>query len=530
MNTLRNILLMLCLSITLAYGQGHDHGDHGHDHGDHGHDHDDHGGHDDGPGHDDHGPGSVAVTIWNDSHEYFIEYGMPAAGETVDMLIHITHLAGWQAVKQGELEIVQIPERGPAKTTRLDAPIRPGIYKTSLKFPIAGNWQVDLKMLDAGQVVSQTRIPVEVFQDENHFPSEDDHADHGVSLLKEQQWRTAFNTQPVTRRPLYNSISGNGVLMPTTQGQARVSAPLRGRFEIADVMLGAQVKQGQVLGYLQPTLGQADDPAGLNAAVAQAELAATYAEQEHARLKRLHDREIVAAARVREAEKEWRLAQQHLTAAKQRLQQASAAPNAAHRQPLIAPIAGTLVAIDGVSGSFVESGTTLFRIVDLSTIWLKAQVPASQLAGQAQPQDALFQLEGSTEFIRISDLGGKLLTVGSIIDPETRRMTVIYQLPNPQKTMRVGAFAEVSLLLGDGKPQIAIPRSAVLEEKGQAMVYVQTGGESFESRWVRLGSTQGDWVQVVDGLNEGERVVTQGAYGVQLASKADVVPDHGHAH
>jgi multidrug efflux pump subunit AcrA (membrane-fusion protein) len=59
---------------------------------------------------------------------------------------------------------------------------------------------------------------------------------------------------------------------------------------------------------------------------------------------------------------------------------------------------------------------------------------------------------------------------------------------------------------------------------------VQLGGETFEKRDLTLGIRDGDWVQVLSGVKEGERVVTKGAYAVKLASMSSAIPAHGHAH
>jgi membrane fusion protein, heavy metal efflux system len=70
----------------------------------------------------------------------------------------------------------------------------------------------------------------------------------------------------------------------------------------------------------------------------------------------------------------------------------------------------------------------------------------------------------------------------------------------------------------------------VLDEGGLSVVFVMIGGESFERRQVRLGAREGDWVEVLDGLTPGQRVVSRGAYLVKLASTGTAQIGHGHAH
>jgi cobalt-zinc-cadmium efflux system membrane fusion protein len=77
---------------------------------------------------------------------------------------------------------------------------------------------------------------------------------------------------------------------------------------------------------------------------------------------------------------------------------------------------------------------------------------------------------------------------------------------------------------------VAIPDSAIVEEGGQPVAFVQVSGETFQKRELTLGIRDGNWVQVLSGVTEGERVVTKGAMAIRLASASSVIPAHGHAH
>ena len=77
---------------------------------------------------------------------------------------------------------------------------------------------------------------------------------------------------------------------------------------------------------------------------------------------------------------------------------------------------------------------------------------------------------------------------------------------------------------------LAIPESALVDEDGRPTVYVQVDGESFRKRDVELGIRDGDFVEVKQGLNEGERIVVKGGYADRLASVSAVIPAHGHTH
>jgi membrane fusion protein, heavy metal efflux system len=75
-----------------------------------------------------------------------------------------------------------------------------------------------------------------------------------------------------------------------------------------------------------------------------------------------------------------------------------------------------------------------------------------------------------------------------------------------------------------------VPTSALVDEDGRAVVFVQLSGETFEKRDLELGIRDGAYVQILSGVSEGERVVTQGAYAIRLASVSTTIPAHGHSH
>jgi hypothetical protein len=89
---------------------------------------------------------------------------------------------------------------------------------------------------------------------------------------------------------------------------------------------------------------------------------------------------------------------------------------------------------------------------------------------------------------------------------------------------------ELALYTNSIKEAITIPRSALIEEYGSYFAMVQLTGESFEKRLVKPGLDNGDTVQIIDGIELGEMVVTEGAYQIKMASMASSIPAHGHTH
>jgi multidrug efflux pump subunit AcrA (membrane-fusion protein) len=107
---------------------------------------------------------------------------------------------------------------------------------------------------------------------------------------------------------------------------------------------------------------------------------------------------------------------------------------------------------------------------------------------------------------------------------------VIYEVANGDGTFRIGMNAQVGVGTGEGAQGVVIPSSAVLDEDGRPIAYVQADGERFEKRELTVGGADRDRTLVLSGIAAGERVVTGAAYQVRLASLSTAVPPHGHEH
>lgn len=116
------------------------------------------------------------------------------------------------------------------------------------------------------------------------------------------------------------------------------------------------------------------------------------------------------------------------------------------------------------------------------------------------------------------------------VEAGTRTVPLIYEVKNPDNLLRVGQSVNLFVETARTEEALAIPSAAIVEEDGRPIAFVQVAGETFQKRDLTLGIRDGNWVQVLSGINEGERVVTKGAYAVRLASVSSAIPAHGHVH
>ena len=271
--------------------------------------------------------------------------------------------------------------------------------------------------------------------------------------------------------------------------------------------------RGTTLVVLTPTLGEA------GSAYAQARRELREAEDEHARAQRLHAAEAIPQRRMREAEI-------RLQAAREALAGAGGGVDSTGKLRIRAPISGVIASRSVTPGSRVAPGDKLFSIVDPSVVWIEVHVPALRASQVSSTSGVSFRLEGDPRVYTAE----RTIAVGSVVESLTRTVPVLYEATNPDRTIKIGATATVAVRSRGQMTGTLVPSTAILDEDGRPICYVQVSGERFEKREVTLGGNDGQHVVVLSGVRPGERIVTGAAYQVRLASLSTAVPAHGHEH
>jgi RND family efflux transporter MFP subunit len=325
------------------------------------------------------------------------------------------------------------------------------------------------------------------------------------------------------------------VIEPVTGGEAVVAAPADGRFMSGGLpSVGARVQAGQELGRLQPRSGEdGTDRATLAGVVSEAQLAVEGARIELTRSERLLAERAIPARRVEDAQRALKVAEARLTAAQARLAQRDEALRTGggaaggNSFTLRAPIAGVVAEVLAALGAAYDEGAPLFRIVRTDEVELQAQLPASDAPLGAAVDEIALEIPGRPDPLAVKF---DHMHFAGIIDPKTRSLPVQFDVDNRAGQLLIGQTLTAILYTGRRERMTTVPKDALLMEAGRPYVFVQTGGESFARRYVDIATRDGDRVGVRSGVKPGERVVTRGAYDVQLASAASGLPAEGHVH
>ncbi len=181
---------------------------------------------------------------------------------------------------------------------------------------------------------------------------------------------------------------------------------------------------------------------------------------------------------------------------------------------LRAPASGIVVEKNVVEGDRIMPGMTVYRIADLSHVWIEGDVFEKDLALVDEGQEASisFQAYPGKTFT------GHVTYVHPTVSVQARTARIRVELPNPSLELKPGMYAEIRLDIPQAAPSLVVPRSAVIATGERAIVFVQAADGSWVPREVRMGRTSGALQELLAGVSEGERVVSSGAFLVDAES------------
>ncbi|TKS63753.1 MAG: hypothetical protein EWM73_01143 [Nitrospira sp.] len=179
-----------------------------------------------------------------------------------------------------------------------------------------------------------------------------------------------------------------------------------------------------------------------------------------------------------------------------------------------APSSGIVLKREALPGKYVEPGTTLYEVADLSTVWISADIYESEVAAVTlnQPASVTFAAYPGETF------RGMVSYVYPTLNTEARTVRVRLELPNPGLKLKPGMYGNVTVQT-DAVNTLVIPKEAVLETGLRQLVFLDRGQGRYEPASVKLGRRSQDDVEVLEGLKEGDRIVTSANFLLDAESK-----------
>lgn len=477
---------------------------------------------------------AVAVTNWSERTELFMEYPPLVEGESARFAIHLTDTSNFEPIREGRVVVRFQGET--IERFEANGPSSPGIFGVDVTVPKARRYQLAVELGSEGlsdeHLVGTVTVHPDVASALAAIPGDD--GEGASSFLKEQQWTLDFATMTVESRRRRAVVTVPAVIEPRVGGSAEIQAPADGRIAAGGGRaIGTPVRQGHTLVELIARNERLGEGSILRLELSTAEAELRLAREDLARVKRLATAGAVPERRLVEARVAEETAATRVRIAEEQVRHLELSRSgqgegiAGERIEVRAPLSGIVAEARATAGDTVQEGELLFRIVAMDRVYVVGAVPEQHLARIQGVSEAEIEVPGLPTPLRAD----RLVSMGRVVDPDTRSVPVIFELANPPPAVAVGQAVTLRLITSALSDEIAVPADAVVDDGGQPVVFVQTGGESFERRPVTLGGErEGGFVRIEAGLDAGERVVTRGAHLVRLAALSPQTPGHGHVH
>ena len=339
-----------------------------------------------------------------------------------------------------------------------------------------------------------------------------------VAFSKEQSWKMDFATAVTNEAHFGGAVKVAAKVVPAPGDFTTIVASTSGKVQfVGNVVEGKTVAKGEPLFCLE-----GGDVTDNDAAVKFAEAESGYlvAKADYERKKLLFNEKIVSEREFQAAEAAYKQAEARYTSMKRSFSGGKVTLKA-QRDGFVATL---LVA----NGDYVEPGTPLATIQSDGIANITAELPL-RYAGQLDNiKDVNIELS-SGKVISMKEHGGNVVAVGRAAN--ACNMLPVTISAGSVEGLVSGSIVNIYIVSESHEPVVTVPRTALVEEMGNFFVFVQNNPISFEKREVKTGAGDGINVQILKGVNAGERIVTKGAVLLKLSQGAAALDPHaGHVH
>lgn len=354
--------------------------------------------------------------------------------------------------------------------------------------------------------------------------SEEGHAEEGEIQLTSQQMVEQGLKVAVASTGLVEKLTTlPGKLVVNTDQQAQISPNFSGYVEQVNVALGQSVQKGQTLAVLiLPEL--IDQQANLRMAQANLDLA----RKDYQREQQLWSQGISAKQDYQRAENAYRQAQITVQSSQARLNALGASGNNNGRFLIKAPISGVISQKDIVVGENVQLADQLFVIENLKDLWLEFNLPNTSNIHLQAGQILNFKTNGSDQ-----NYQAKVQTLNSQADLQTGRLQVRAKVTTQADVLRPNVLVNVFVTDAQAKTALRVQKKALQQVEGKPVVFVieseEKGLVHLKAQPIEVGvsSQDGQWLEVISGLTEGQKYIADGSFLLKSELEKD---EAGHGH
>ncbi len=467
-------------------------------------------------------PEPLSYTYWTKQSELFVEFPPLVVGKESRFAVHFSDMQTFKAIEEGYASVVLLDNTSEVIADNVDAPASPGIFRLSLTPTQSGTYDLSFSLNTPTTRDTIIIEGIEVYATLEDAKTANPPQPEGdeISYLKEQAWKADFAIEQVQRKSIHDVIRTSGEIQPVKGEDKVISAKSSGIvfFRNKNLQEGREVRSGEGL-FTISSKGLVT--ANLEEKFRIAKVRVQRTKSDFERAERLLEQQIIGQKEFEKRKADFAVAEAEF--------ETLTNSYSADGQSVSASMTGIVKNLMVSDGQFVEEGTPLIKLTNNRRLLLQAEVSQKYLPVLSTIETANFKTAYHDEVQSIEDYNGRLISYGKLIEQGQNFIPILFELDNVRNLI-AGSFVELFLLTKPVTNTLVIPKSASMQDYGSDYVYVQTGGESFERRQVKLGIDDGTEVQVLSGLEEGEWIVTEGAYQIKMASMSSAIPAHGHSH
>lgn len=341
-----------------------------------------------------------------------------------------------------------------------------------------------------------------------------------ITFTKVQQSKIDFAIEKVVATSFNGAVKVAAKVSVAPENLTTVVATSAGRLRFAgNVVAGKEVCAGETLFFID-----GGDVTDNDVAVKFAAAESSYhlAKADYERKKSLYNDNIVSLKELQASEATLKHTEAHYNSMQRGYN--------GGKMILKAPMTGYISSLLVENGSYVESGTPIAEVQRNGNVNITAELPVRYAQAVKNISSVNVELSNG-EVCSLDEIGGRVVAVG--LSANSCNMIPITVSAKTVEGAVPGSIVTLHLVMSlqDGIHKTVVPRTSLVEEMGNYFVFIHKGGDTFEKREVRIGTTDGRVTQILKGVDEGEYVVSQGAMSLKLSQGAATLDPHaGHVH
>lgn len=353
---------------------------------------------------------------------------------------------------------------------------------------------------------------------ENENEDEHEHHHEGITLSPQKAKASGVVVEKIQPTTFHGVIHTSGIVMAASCDETTIVATTNGRVANADhISEGIHVGANTTLFTITSAGMQMEegDP------VKRAQIDFEKAEREYHRAEQLIKDQLITNSELNQIKADYEVAKLTFEA----LSRNRGAGGVVVKTPRAGFIKQCLVN----EGDYVEAGQPLAILTQNQHLYLRAEVPERYFNQLNSIRCAKFRTSYSDRLYDITDMGGHVQSYGRSVEQNNSYLPVIFEFNNTGDVVQ-GSFADIYLITGDRPNVITLPLTAITEEQGLHYVYVREDEDGYRKQEVTLGQEDGERIEILSGIRQGDDVVVRGAMQIKLASASNEIPAHTHNH